>query len=508
MDRIAHIRHGEDFGMRDSIERREASHHVYSDRTERLCRLLYTSKLSADNQLNAGETITSIFLDSMSQNHHLDIGGFTTCSHSKDDTILLQVIEGSIAGVNQVYARIKQDSRHTEIRQLYCIPIEQRAMHESGMVYIDEARWSRECDDTPRVRLTFGSVLVASTLAEAQDITRGIAESSIQQYPAHGVTGCLFVNRYTRRAVHVLEGPASAVHQLYGQLCKDKHLGCCTVLRIEAITLRRYRRSYMLVEGLRATWSTAEHANDANLIYTIARLMSAQQANTEKVDLPIRASALTQKHKSAPCVLSPPARLPSSEAQPLLLRLSNSADCLGTESISPKEATSTDQLRTTVNDLSLLRTLPAVTSLTDSTQPALEPNTMPLFVQSESLVPILSRHRWPGRLARNIHGRNIRVVSPNPSPSRLSLSCTTTMDRHSDVKARSFAEDGESEAQKMKAASSVLQTSTPPAQSSTSPAEVQTPPPAPRLSPSGGGLIQVSHPNPAPFWTVRIAQLD
>eukprot|EP00316_Scyphosphaera_apsteinii_P001791 CAMPEP_0119315928 /NCGR_PEP_ID=MMETSP1333-20130426/37779_1 /TAXON_ID=418940 /ORGANISM="Scyphosphaera apsteinii, Strain RCC1455" /LENGTH=291 /DNA_ID=CAMNT_0007321433 /DNA_START=218 /DNA_END=1093 /DNA_ORIENTATION=+ len=249
--------------------------------------------------------------DCTSNNHRLNVGGFISFSHSNDAVVVLQVIEGPSAVVNQLFARIKEDNRHTTIQQLYSIQIEQRALQVFGTAYIDETRWRQECSDELLVRLTFGSVLAAGTLAQAQDITQGIAESSIQKFPAHSVTGCFFVNRYTRRAVHVLEGPASTVHQLYGQISTQR-LKHCTVLGIKAIALRHYRCSYMLVEGLRATWSMAEHTNDMTLLKTIGHLMAPPQPNTQNMQLHNRSSAIKQTQKSPVRALTPPPRLPSS----------------------------------------------------------------------------------------------------------------------------------------------------------------------------------------------------
>jgi len=115
-------------------------------------RLIYKSR--GTSPINR-ETVDSIMLQSLQNNLKESLGGILICTN----THFLQVLEGELEKVNEVFMRIARDARHTDVQLIAFSEIGKRLFHQWKMRVIhlsdinDSARtalidkYGREGDD-------------------------------------------------------------------------------------------------------------------------------------------------------------------------------------------------------------------------------------------------------------------------------------------------------------------------------------------------------------------------
>jgi len=93
---------------------------------ERECRLIYYSQ---PTQLNSSKLLDDILKESIRHNSQVGISGLLTY----DDRYFMQVLEGGVDVVNDLYARIIQDRRHYKVRLVSYELIEEKRFSEWSM---------------------------------------------------------------------------------------------------------------------------------------------------------------------------------------------------------------------------------------------------------------------------------------------------------------------------------------------------------------------------------------
>uniref|UniRef100_A0A7S0J0V9 BLUF domain-containing protein n=1 Tax=Calcidiscus leptoporus TaxID=127549 RepID=A0A7S0J0V9_9EUKA len=198
---------------------------------EQLYRLRYSSVLHGDDP---EATLSVIVATALRKNPALSITGILY--FCRETGGLVQVLEGPKANVLALFAKISNDSRHSQCRVLEQIVASSRLFADFGMALahldrdLEQDVESRAPSAEHLVRVQYASVLTAGDLREGRKVVEEILRVAVRNNPSRRIGGLLCFNPNTLGIVQVLEGPAPAVRELFTTIMADtRHVGCTLV---------------------------------------------------------------------------------------------------------------------------------------------------------------------------------------------------------------------------------------------------------------------------------------
>lgn len=224
------------------------------------CRLGYSSVLTSKTDDEAQALLAHIFTVALTRNPEKEIGGMLF--YDEQTNALVQVLEGPALAVRELfYQKIQGDPRHTSVKVLWDLDVEQRRFDGFGMrlgssvgeVLLEGAA----ADDQQKLlKLQYVSQLTAETRDAAYTDIESILKSAFVTNPKLHIGGALFLNPRTLHVMQVLEGPERAVRTLYNKIALDRRHKACAILVEEFVGERTYEQWGMLQgDSSQADWS-------------------------------------------------------------------------------------------------------------------------------------------------------------------------------------------------------------------------------------------------------------
>ena len=258
----------------------------------RLRRLAYSSVLNARSRADAQRMLTNIFTQALLDNPRKQIGGILF--YDEQTNAIVQVLEGPVFAIRALYHQhIARDTRHTNVKKLFDIDIDERQYEGFGMKLAEESiplEWKQNAvaanavaanaaagafpaaqDSFVRhhlasngaplgtaepelLQLTYTSRLVASSRQTAYRLIQNILRVAIVKNPKLQIGGALFMNPKTFRLLQVLEGNAEVVRSLFATINQDLRHSAVTVLSEVHVKARTYKE-WGMVQAELEDWS-------------------------------------------------------------------------------------------------------------------------------------------------------------------------------------------------------------------------------------------------------------
>ncbi|KAL3906475.1 MAG: hypothetical protein SGPRY_010534 [Prymnesium sp.] len=222
-----------------------------------------TKKTNAVYEPNAAtQDLSQILAKSMHKNEKHNISGVVWFDLSS--LAIVHVLEGSIDKVREVFRLIKRDRRHSAVRKLWEVRVNERkyasiSLRIRPMLNMEECSLTCEIpteqgdikemvlEGTPLglegstaedelVRVTYTSRLCARGEIVYR-LFQQILSQSMKNNPHHQIGGVLMMCATTSRILQVLEGPDKKVSALYQKISQDiRHDGCMVLSKVKVKT--------------------------------------------------------------------------------------------------------------------------------------------------------------------------------------------------------------------------------------------------------------------------------
>mmetsp|Transcript_6206 Transcript_6206/g.16304 ORF Transcript_6206/g.16304 Transcript_6206/m.16304 type:complete len:321 (+) Transcript_6206:176-1138(+) len=203
----------------------------YASDDRALCTLKYASDLVVDLAREAELTIAGIMAGSLRNNPAREITGMLY--YDRHTKRIVQVLEGPMCNVGELFNKIARDTRHVGCRLLEQRLITERAFPNFGMALAravdpesDQATGAVPAAEH-LIRLQYTSTLLAPSAEEGRALLQGILEASVRNNSDRKIGGLLVFNPHSMQVVQLLEGPAPAVRELFTTIMVDtRHKDC------------------------------------------------------------------------------------------------------------------------------------------------------------------------------------------------------------------------------------------------------------------------------------------
>ena len=275
----------------------------------RLRRLAYSSVMKYKSPEEARKIFTNIFTSALIQNPQKLIGGILY--YDENTGALVQVLEGPAAAVSNLFHhRIAHDPRHTAVKKLWDVVVQERIFDGFGMKVGSElatavpkvlsgegsgqeaALITSSSHKLDLIRLTYTSKLLVASRSRvtAYRMLQEILRSAIVNNQRASISGVLFLNPDSFQILQVLEGPPDAVRALFNTISKDLRHENCVMLSDERVGERSYS-DWGMVQGELVDWTemnsgewtgeplTSSHEADAYVADVFADADAASSAS-------------------------------------------------------------------------------------------------------------------------------------------------------------------------------------------------------------------------------------